>query len=278
MRRLLQWPSLISINVSYTQLVHNFISNFFSFFYLFSFPFVSTQSNHLYLLLLHLELSSRPFGNESQCVSEYWMINPSNLSWLFICHLSPLMSLLFPGNCLSLKRNYIDLQGCVPHSLQIIQHLFGTISPLDFFIFLFFIFLFFGCKERLVMCYCCSGYRMPYPQNMVDTLCLGSQSSRNTLNLQVAVEKLICFCTITLLQEDDEHTIEEDEAFITEEERKEELAALQDEMDLPMEELLKRYANDEGEFSYIMGAFFLISQLFCLLLICAIIILLIVIM
>lgn len=44
--------------------------------------------------------------------------------------------------------------------------------------------------------------------------------------------------------EDDEHTIEEDEALVTEEERKEELAALQDEMDLPLEELLKRYANN----------------------------------
>lgn len=51
------------------------------------------------------------------------------------------------------------------------------------------------------------------------------------------------------MQEDDEHTIEEDEALITEEEREEELAALQGEMDLPIEELLKRYANNEGEFS-----------------------------
>ncbi|XP_010242799.1 PREDICTED: protein PHOTOPERIOD-INDEPENDENT EARLY FLOWERING 1 isoform X2 [Nelumbo nucifera] len=42
--------------------------------------------------------------------------------------------------------------------------------------------------------------------------------------------------------EDDEHTIEEDEALITEEERQEELKALQDEVDLPLEELLKRYA------------------------------------
>ncbi|MCL7035706.1 hypothetical protein MKW94_020781, partial [Papaver nudicaule] len=41
--------------------------------------------------------------------------------------------------------------------------------------------------------------------------------------------------------EDDEHTIEEDEALITREERKEELDGLQDEMDLPLEELLKRY-------------------------------------
>uniref|UniRef100_A0A2P2L6V3 DNA helicase n=1 Tax=Rhizophora mucronata TaxID=61149 RepID=A0A2P2L6V3_RHIMU len=45
--------------------------------------------------------------------------------------------------------------------------------------------------------------------------------------------------------EDDEHTIEEDEALITEEERREELAALRDEIDLPLEELLKRYAVKE---------------------------------
>lgn len=50
-----------------------------------------------------------------------------------------------------------------------------------------------------------------------------------------------------LLQEDDEHTLEEDEALITEEERKEELAALQNEVDLPLEELLKRYAVEKGE-------------------------------
>ncbi|WOG88249.1 hypothetical protein DCAR_0207484 [Daucus carota subsp. sativus] len=41
--------------------------------------------------------------------------------------------------------------------------------------------------------------------------------------------------------EDDEHTIEEDEALITAEERQEELAALHSEIDLPLEELLKRY-------------------------------------
>ncbi|XWS58915.1 hypothetical protein CRYUN_Cryun08bG0075400 [Craigia yunnanensis] len=42
--------------------------------------------------------------------------------------------------------------------------------------------------------------------------------------------------------EDDEQTIEEDEALITAEERQEELAALHSEIDLPLEELLKRYA------------------------------------
>ncbi|KAK6941913.1 SNF2, N-terminal [Dillenia turbinata] len=46
--------------------------------------------------------------------------------------------------------------------------------------------------------------------------------------------------------EDDEHTIEEDEALITKEERQEELEALQSEMDLPLEELLKRYATDKA--------------------------------
>ncbi|XVF28893.1 hypothetical protein REPUB_Repub15cG0072100 [Reevesia pubescens] len=42
--------------------------------------------------------------------------------------------------------------------------------------------------------------------------------------------------------EDDEQTIEEDEALVTAEERQEELAALHSEIDLPLEELLKRYA------------------------------------
>lgn len=35
-----------------------------------------------------------------------------------------------------------------------------------------------------------------------------------------------------------------DEALITEEERREELAALHDEVDLPLEEILKRYRNN----------------------------------
>ncbi|KAK4749887.1 hypothetical protein SAY87_027336 [Trapa incisa] len=46
--------------------------------------------------------------------------------------------------------------------------------------------------------------------------------------------------------EDDEQTIEEDEALITAEERQEELEALQNEMDIPLEELLKRYAVGKG--------------------------------
>lgn len=47
--------------------------------------------------------------------------------------------------------------------------------------------------------------------------------------------------------EDDEQTIEEDEALITEEERKEELEALHNEMDVPLEELLKQYAADRDD-------------------------------
>lgn len=45
--------------------------------------------------------------------------------------------------------------------------------------------------------------------------------------------------------EDDEHSLEEDEALITKEEREEELAALHCEIDLPREEILKRYATQE---------------------------------
>ncbi|KAL0294198.1 UNVERIFIED_CONTAM: hypothetical protein Sradi_6899600, partial [Sesamum radiatum] len=46
--------------------------------------------------------------------------------------------------------------------------------------------------------------------------------------------------------EDDERTIKEDEALITKEEREKELAALQSEIDLPLEEILKRCAAQEG--------------------------------
>lgn len=45
--------------------------------------------------------------------------------------------------------------------------------------------------------------------------------------------------------EDDERTVDVDEALITKEEREEELAALQSEIDLPLEEILKRYAAHE---------------------------------
>ncbi|KAJ6342808.1 hypothetical protein OIU78_010677 [Salix suchowensis] len=45
--------------------------------------------------------------------------------------------------------------------------------------------------------------------------------------------------------EDDEHTVEEDEALITEEERQEELEALHNETDIPLEELLKRYTIEK---------------------------------
>ncbi|KAM7270265.1 hypothetical protein ACFE04_029479 [Oxalis oulophora] len=46
--------------------------------------------------------------------------------------------------------------------------------------------------------------------------------------------------------EDDEHTIEEDEALISKTERDEELEALHNEIDLPIEELLKRYTRERG--------------------------------
>ena len=46
---------------------------------------------------------------------------------------------------------------------------------------------------------------------------------------------------LLVLQEDDERTIDEDEALITKAERKDELAALQAEADLPLDEILKTY-------------------------------------
>ncbi|CAN6689036.1 unnamed protein product [Malus baccata var. baccata] len=49
--------------------------------------------------------------------------------------------------------------------------------------------------------------------------------------------------------EDDENTIEEDEALFTEQERKEELAALQNEVDLPLGELLKQYPMEKDGLS-----------------------------
>ncbi|KAJ6947663.1 hypothetical protein NC651_002130 [Populus alba x Populus x berolinensis] len=48
------------------------------------------------------------------------------------------------------------------------------------------------------------------------------------------------------IEEDDEHTIEEDEALITAEERQEELEALHNETDIPLEELLNRYTVEKG--------------------------------
>jgi hypothetical protein len=50
-----------------------------------------------------------------------------------------------------------------------------------------------------------------------------------------------------VLQEDDERTIDEDEAQITKAERNEELAALQAEADLPLEDLLKLYTQTQGD-------------------------------
>lgn len=63
--------------------------------------------------------------------------------------------------------------------------------------------------------------------------------------------QLLCDChhthMIMLFQEDDERTIEQDEALITEDERREELAALHNEVDIPIDELLKRYATGTGK-------------------------------
>ena len=47
--------------------------------------------------------------------------------------------------------------------------------------------------------------------------------------------------------------LEEDEALITEEERLEELEALQNEMDLPLEELLRRYSMGQGDIQSVAG-------------------------
>ncbi len=47
-------------------------------------------------------------------------------------------------------------------------------------------------------------------------------------------------------QEDDEATLEADEALITESERREELNALQQESELPLDQLLKNYKMGEG--------------------------------
>ena len=52
---------------------------------------------------------------------------------------------------------------------------------------------------------------------------------------------------VWMLQEDDEHTIDEDEAQITEAERNEELAALQAEGDLPLDDILKMYTETKGD-------------------------------
>lgn len=46
--------------------------------------------------------------------------------------------------------------------------------------------------------------------------------------------------------QDDEATLEADEALITEDERREELAALKNDFDLPIEEILKRYRHNKG--------------------------------
>lgn len=57
-------------------------------------------------------------------------------------------------------------------------------------------------------------------------------------------ESLLC---VLVLQEDDERTIDEDEAQITEAERNEELAALQAEADIPIDDVLKLYVETQGD-------------------------------
>lgn len=52
---------------------------------------------------------------------------------------------------------------------------------------------------------------------------------------------------VLVLQEDDERTIDEDEAQITEAERNEELAALQAEADIPIDDLLELYVKAQGD-------------------------------
>lgn len=65
--------------------------------------------------------------------------------------------------------------------------------------------------------------------------------------MKIGPKSYVDLCEWWCFQEDDEQTIEQDEALITKEERQEELAALRDEMDIPIEELLKRYAGEKGE-------------------------------
>lgn len=66
---------------------------------------------------------------------------------------------------------------------------------------------------------------------------------------------------LVLLQEDDERTIEEDEAQITDSERREELKALQAEADLPLEELLKSYNGKTGESQGLSVDIFVLYQI-----------------
>ncbi|RWW90103.1 hypothetical protein BHE74_00000761 [Ensete ventricosum] len=76
---------------------------------------------------------------------------------------------------------------------------------------------------------CCSP--LPLPTVVVAVVALDFESERKWKLAQAK-------------KEDDECTIEEDEAQITEEERREELTALKAEADLPLEELLKFYVKD----------------------------------
>lgn len=74
--------------------------------------------------------------------------------------------------------------------------------------------------------------------------------------------KLIMSCCM-LLQGDDEQTIDEDEALITEAEREEELAALQNEADQPLEEILKSYMNNTGEYIHFCHVLKFLQRFLC---------------
>lgn len=54
------------------------------------------------------------------------------------------------------------------------------------------------------------------------------------------------------MQEDDFSTLEADEALITEDERREELLALEREGSLPLEELLKMYSSRRGRIAILI--------------------------
>jgi len=100
---------------------------------------------------------------------------------------------------------------------------------------------------------------MPYPQKLENGTLQTNQSSQPE---EVAEENVNAAITddpdnmeedddyessLDEEPEDDERTIDEDEAQITEAERNEELAALQAEGDLPLDDILKMYTETKGD-------------------------------
>jgi len=100
---------------------------------------------------------------------------------------------------------------------------------------------------------------MPYPQKLENGTLQTNQSSQPE---EVAEENVNAAITddpdnmeedddyessLDEEPEDDERTIDEDEAQITEAERNEELAALQAEGDLPLDDILKMYTETKGQ-------------------------------